>query len=59
MDKTEKNTKDYYVVDLAHIVKTVWQRIWVVAIVSVIVATLAFSLAAFKILSLLSPFLMF
>lgn len=49
MDRTDKNTKDYYVVDLAHIVRSVWQRIWVVAIVSILVATLGFSIAAFKI----------
>lgn len=49
MDSTEKISKDYYVVDLAHIVKVVWKRIWVVAVVSVLVAALGFSLAAFVI----------
>ena len=49
MDRTDKSTKDYYVVDLAHIARSVWQRIWVVAIVSILVATAGFSLAAFKI----------
>ena len=49
MDKNEKISKDYYVVDLAHIVKVVWQNIWAVVIVSLITATLGLTLAAFAI----------
>ncbi len=49
MERVEKNTKDYYVVDLAHVVKVVWQRIWVVALVSAITTVLGFSVAAFAI----------
>ncbi len=49
MESMEKNTKEYYVVDLAHIAKAVWHRIWVVALVSVLCAALAFSMAAFVI----------
>ena len=49
MERVERNTKDYYVVDLAHVVKVVWQRVWLVALVSVIVAAMGFALAAFAI----------
>lgn len=49
MDKNEKSTKDYYVVDLSHILKVVWQRIWAIAIVSLITTAIGFSLAAFVI----------
>ena len=49
MDKNEKNTKDYYVVDLAHVVKVVWKRIWAVVAVSLITAVVGFMLAAFVI----------
>ncbi len=49
MERVEKNTKDYYVVDLAHVVKVVWQRIWLVAIVSIITTILGFVVAAFAI----------
>ena len=49
MDKNEKSTRDYYVVDLAHILKVVWQRIWAIAIVSLITTAIGFSLAAFVI----------
>ena len=49
MESMEKNTREYYVVDLAHIVKAVWHRIWVVALVSILCAAMAFSMAAFVI----------
>lgn len=49
MDKTERNVNDYYVVDLSHVIKVVWRNVWVVILVSIIVAALAFSLAAFVI----------
>ncbi len=45
--KTGVNSKDYYVIDLVHIVKFVWHRIWVVAVSSVLAAAIAFSFAAF------------
>lgn len=47
MDKNEKLSKDYYVVDLAHVVKVVWQHIWTVGMVSLITAVLGFMLSAF------------
>lgn len=49
MEKTERITNDYYVVDLSHIVKVVWRNVWVVAVVSILVAAMGFSLAAFLI----------
>lgn len=49
MDLNEKSTKDGYVVDLAHIVRTVWHKIWLVAIVSILTAVIGFSCAAFLI----------
>lgn len=49
MDRIEKNTKDYNVVDIAHIIKVVWHRIWVIAIVSILTAVLGFSISAFAI----------
>lgn len=49
MDRNEKSTKDYYVIDLAHIVKVIWQRIWVVAFVSLLTTVFCFSMAAFVI----------
>lgn len=49
MDKNEKFGRDYYVVDLAHVVKVVWQHIWAVVAISVITAILGLMLAAFAI----------
>ena len=47
MEKNEKISRDYYAIDLAHVVKVVWQRIWAVIAVSVITAVLGFTLSAF------------
>ena len=49
MEKNERNAKDYYVIDLAHVVKVIWQRIWVIALVSLLTTAIGFSLAAFVI----------
>ena len=49
MDKNEKITKDYYVVDLAYIVRAIWQKKWILVTVSLILAAIGFSLAAFVI----------
>ena len=43
MDKNEKTSRDYYVVDLAHVVKVVWKNIWAVAVSGVVVAVLGFA----------------
>ncbi len=49
MENTEKSIRDYYAIDLAHIIKTVWKKIWIVAIVSILTAAIGFSLATFVI----------
>ncbi len=49
MENQEKIKSEYYVVDLAHIVKIVWKKIWLVIISSVIAAAIGFSIAAFAI----------
>lgn len=48
-EKMKANARDYYVIDLAHIIKSVWHRIWVVVICGVLAAAIAFSIAAFAI----------
>lgn len=47
--KSNANSKDYYVIDLVHVVKYVWHRIWIVAVTGVLAAAIAFSFAAFVI----------
>lgn len=49
MEQVKTNNREYYVIDFAHVLKSVWHRIWVVAIVSVLTAAIAFSIAAFAI----------
>ncbi len=49
MESTKNTEKDYYVIDFVHIIKSVWQRIWIVAITGILVAAIGFSLAAFAI----------
>ena len=47
MEQNKNNSKEYYVIDLAHIAKTIWHRAWLVVIVSIITAVLGFSYAKF------------
>lgn len=49
MEQKKNSARDYYVIDVAHIVKSVWHRIWVVAIAGILAAAIAFSVAAFAI----------
>ena len=49
MEKTEKNVKDYYVIDLAYIAKVVLEKIWLVLIVSMVLAVIGFCVSAFVI----------
>ena len=43
----EQSKKDYYVIDLLHIVKTLWNKFWVIILSAIIAATAGFSLARF------------
>ena len=44
-----ENNKDYYVVDIMHIVKAVWRKIWLVVIAGILAAAIGFSIATFLI----------
>ena len=49
MANTEKNTREYFTLDLAHVIKAVWHRAWVVILVSLLTAGIGFSIAKFAI----------
>lgn len=49
MEKNEKNQKEYYTIDVLHVVKTLWKRVWIIALCGILVAAIGFSLAAFVI----------
>ena len=47
MEKQDVNAKKYYTIDLLHIVKFLWQKVWVVLLAAAIAAGAGFGLAAF------------
>ena len=49
MENTSANKKDYYVIDVVHIIKFVWYRIWVVALAGVLAAVAGFVTSAYVI----------
>ena len=42
-----ENSKDYYVVDIMHIIKAVWRKIWLVILVGAVVGAMGFAYASF------------
>ena len=49
MNKDTNQEKDYYVIDIWHIIRSVWHRAWVVVISAILAAVAGFSFAAFVI----------
>ena len=49
MEQTKMNTKEYFVIDLTHIIKTLLHRAWMIIISSFLGAAIGFSVAAFAI----------
>ena len=49
MENNRSVTKDYYVIDVMHVLKSIWYRIWVVILAGFIAAGIGFSIAAFAI----------
>ena len=49
LEKTESNFEEGYVIDVTHILKVLWQRIWIIGIVGILTAAIGFSVSAFMI----------
>lgn len=49
MEKTENNNKEYYTIDLLHIVKSLARRAWLIALCGLLAAAIGFSISAFAI----------
>lgn len=49
MEQKKNNTKEYFVIDVSHIIKTLLRRAWVIVLVSFIGAGIGFSVASFAI----------
>ena len=47
MKNTENEAKEYYIIDFAHILKTIWSKIWVVITSSILAALIGFIISAF------------
>lgn len=47
MEKQEKNIREYYSIDVIHILKSLWRRVWVIAICGLLAAAIGFSYSAF------------
>ena len=47
MERQENNAKKYYTIDLLHIVRTLWRKIWIICLAAVIAGGIGFGLSAF------------
>ncbi len=48
MEKQD-NTREYYTIDLLHIVKSLWRRVWLIALAGLLAAAIGFGISAFLI----------
>ena len=46
MEKREKNNKEYYTIDVLHIVKSLWRRAWLIGVCGLVAAVIGFILSA-------------
>ena len=49
MEKQDKNITEFYTIDMLHIFKSLWRRVWVIAISGLLAAVIGFSVSAFAI----------
>ena len=49
MENQEKSMKEYYTIDVSHVLKSLWRRVWLIGLCGLLVAIIAFSIAAFAI----------
>ena len=49
MENQEKITKEYYTIDVSHIFKSLWRRVWLIGLCGLLAAIISFSIAAFAI----------
>lgn len=49
MENQEKSMKEYYTIDVSHVLKSLWRRVWLIGLCGLLVAIIGFSIAAFAI----------
>lgn len=57
MERQEVNTKEYYTIDVLHIVKTLWKRVWLIVLSGLLAAGIGFSISAFAIVPTYSSYI--
>ena len=45
----ENKTNEYYTIDIAHVIKTLWQKVWLIVFSGFVAAVVGFSISAFMI----------
>ncbi len=49
MEKIEKNNREYYAIDIAHIFKSLWNKAWLIVLSGFLAAAIGFGLSSFVI----------
>lgn len=49
MERQEKNNVDYYVIDVMHILKSLWRRVWILILCGILTGAIGFSISTFLI----------
>ena len=49
MERQETNNKEYYTIEVMHIVKSVWKHVWAIVLCGFLAAAIGFSIATFAI----------
>lgn len=49
MERQDKNNREYYTIDILHIFKSLWKRVWVIILCGLLTGAIGFSMAAFVI----------
>ncbi len=49
MDRFQKNHREYYTIDMAHVMRTIRYRLWIIFLAGVLVACVGFAMSAFLI----------
>ncbi len=49
MEKNQASNRDYYTIDMMHIVRSIWQRVWIIILAGILSAVAAFGISTFAI----------
>lgn len=49
MEKTEQATRDYYTIDILHLLKYIWRNVWIVIVAGVVAGAIGFGFSTFLI----------